>query len=226
MSQLRNTKCIIMPGNVKKRNWNLMIAGFLIYTAVFVPLRVAFFDDIGTALLILETIIDIVFIIDIFLSFFTAIEKHNAVEVRHKKIALIYLAGWFWIDLVAAVPFQLLEKTWESSDTSDLKLARVTRIPRLYRIIRVLRLLKLFRLTKKRSATGFNIIQRLFAMTSAVSNMLWLCIILLFITHLVACLWYLQAKYTDFEDDCWVIKEGMYGQDVLSLYIVSFYWAL
>lgn len=127
-----------------------MIAGFLVYTAVFVPLRVAFFEDIGTALLVLETMIDVVFIIDIFLTFFSAIEKHNTVEVRHKKIALVYLAGWFWLDLVAAVPFQLLEKTWESSETSDLKLTRVTRIPRLYRIIRVLRLLKLFRLTRKR----------------------------------------------------------------------------
>ena len=94
-----------MPDDNKKHIWNLFIALLLVYTAIFVPLRVAFFDEVSAAVLVLETIIDIFFLIDIVLTFFTAFEKQNSFEVRHNKIASEYLKGWFWLDLVATIPF-------------------------------------------------------------------------------------------------------------------------
>ena len=94
-----------MPENNFKRTWNLIIALLLVYTAVFVPIRVAFFDEVSTFVLILETMVDSVFIADIVLTFFTAIEKLNTIEVRHSKIASEYLKSWFWFDLVASIPW-------------------------------------------------------------------------------------------------------------------------
>ena len=97
--------CIIMNDNKKKRWWNSWIAILLILTGMYVPLRAAFYDDVTTTVLILETVVDSCFIIDIFLTFFTAYEKNGHTEIRLKKIAFTYLKLWFWIDLFSSIPF-------------------------------------------------------------------------------------------------------------------------
>jgi len=46
---------------------------------------------------------------DIFLNFHTTyVSKSGQVVFEHKLIALNYIRGWFLLDLVAAVPFDLL----------------------------------------------------------------------------------------------------------------------
>ena len=100
----------------------------------------------------------------------------------------------------------------------------MARLPRLYRIVRILRLLKLFRFTKKNK--GMRFLQDLLGASSAVSNMLGLAVMVLFLTHLVACMWFLQAKWQDFPDDSWVVQEDMLDKDVSEQYTVAVYWAL
>ena len=73
-----------MPDNKYKRRWNLWVGLLLLYTGIFVPLRVAFYDEVTLGVLMLECFVDLCFLIDIVLTFFTAFEKHNSIEVRHK----------------------------------------------------------------------------------------------------------------------------------------------
>jgi len=127
------------------------IGFLLVYTAIFVPLRISFFEDTSTEMLVFETFIDTCFITDIILTFFSAFEKkNNVVETRHKHIAIDYFKGWFWIDSLSSIPFQLVEMALKmDSSAENMKLARITRVPRLYRIVRILRLIKLARLSKR-----------------------------------------------------------------------------
>ena len=140
-----------MPENKYKRYWNVYVGVLLLYTGIFVPLRVSFFENASDSFIVFETLIDFCFFVDIILTFMTAFErKNNVIETRHRQIALQYFKGWFWIDLLSTIPFQLVEVALKNnSETSDLKLARVTRLPRLYRIVRILRLVKLARLSKR-----------------------------------------------------------------------------
>lgn len=49
------------------------------------------------------------FMVDIVINFRTTYVNHNDEVVSHPgKIALHYLRGWFLIDVVAAIPFDLL----------------------------------------------------------------------------------------------------------------------
>ncbi|MCL4159084.1 UNVERIFIED_CONTAM: hypothetical protein GTU68_009419 [Idotea baltica] len=49
------------------------------------------------------------FMVDIVINFRTTYVNHNDEVVSHPwKIALHYLRGWFLIDMVAAIPFDLL----------------------------------------------------------------------------------------------------------------------
>ncbi len=52
---------------------------------------------------------DIMFIVDILINFRTTYVNANEEVVSHPaKIAVHYFKGWFFIDMVAAIPFDLL----------------------------------------------------------------------------------------------------------------------
>ena len=79
----------------------------LLYTATYVPYRITFLEveeDYGW----LETTIDILFGIDIFINFLTPYEKFNGTyQYSLKKIARNYIFGAFFIDVIATVPTHL-----------------------------------------------------------------------------------------------------------------------
>ena len=62
-----------------------------------------------------------------------------------RKIRRRYLLGWFSIDLVSVVPFDLLGLFFHSEILSRLKLIRVLRLLRLLKLARVLRASRIFR---------------------------------------------------------------------------------
>ena len=60
-------------------------------------------------LVIVDYIVDVMFIVDIFINFRTTFVDKNDEVVSHPcRIAVHYFKTWFIIDLVAAVPFELL----------------------------------------------------------------------------------------------------------------------
>ena len=60
-------------------------------------------------LTIIDLIVDVMFIIDILINFRTTYVNKNDEVVSHPgKIAVHYFKGWFLIDVVAAIPFDLL----------------------------------------------------------------------------------------------------------------------
>lgn len=59
--------------------------------------------------MVVDLLVDIMFIIDILINFRTTYVSPTDEVVSHpSKIAVHYLRGWFLIDLVAAIPFDLL----------------------------------------------------------------------------------------------------------------------
>ena len=136
----------------------------LLFTAIYVPYRVAFLDSVSVGWLVVEYLVDILFLTDIIVNFLTAYTdgEHNLVTSK-KKIAINYIKGWFLIDAIAwyyiyiyiyiynnfSIPFQFFS---ESNDNTQYnKLFRLLRLGRLYRLIRMfafLRMSKFFRQNK------------------------------------------------------------------------------
>lgn len=72
---------------------------------------------------IIDLIVDIMFIVDIIINFRTTYVNENDEVVSHPgKIAIHYFKGWFAIDMVAAVPFDLLLYTQQDNVRSLLAL--------------------------------------------------------------------------------------------------------
>lgn len=59
-------------------------------------------------LVIVDLIVDLMFIADILINFRTTYVENGEVVSDKQKIAVNYVKGWFVIDTIAAIPFDLL----------------------------------------------------------------------------------------------------------------------
>lgn len=104
-----------------KAMWDWLILLLVIYTAIFTPYSAAFLLNDSeeqerrlcgyscSPLNVVDLMVDIMFIIDILINFRTTYVNSNEEVVSHPgKIAVHYFKGWFLIDMVAAIPFDLL----------------------------------------------------------------------------------------------------------------------
>ncbi|XP_054614855.1 potassium voltage-gated channel subfamily H member 6a isoform X2 [Dunckerocampus dactyliophorus] len=167
-----------------KAVWDWLILLLVIYTAIFTPYSAAFLlneveeDRRRTCgytcnpLNVVDLVVDVMFIVDILINFRTTYVNHNDEVVSHPgRIAQHYFKGWFLIDIVAAIPFDLLifrSGTEEPQTTTLIGLLKTARLLRLMRVAR-----KLDRYSEYGTAVLF----------------LLMCTFAL-IAHWLACIWY------------------------------------
>ena len=209
-----------MPDSNALWMWMIILMLLLLWTAIYIPYRLAFLDEVSLAVFIHECVCDSFFLLDIIINFFTAYsEKDDTIVVDHKKIACRYLKSWFSIDLIArysiyiyiyiySLPFQIMERNSKYN-----KVFRLLRIPRLYKMLKVLRLVKVFNnlkpnrlyekcffLVKLNSGREINIYIYIYI---GLGRLMKVLVTMLFFVHLYACLWYFLAKYGGFQPECW-----------------------
>lgn len=114
----------------------IIIFSSIVFSALTIPYRIAFFDSDNEAWVIINYCVDSIFGIDIVLNFFKAYydASEDIVDDR-KKIALTYLTSWFFVDFVSIFPINQIismQKNYSS-------LARIARLPKLYRLIKIFR---------------------------------------------------------------------------------------
>ncbi|XP_018354199.1 PREDICTED: potassium voltage-gated channel subfamily H member 2 isoform X11 [Trachymyrmex septentrionalis] len=165
-----------------KAVWDWIILLLVMYTAIFTPYVAAFVlsdpdynsrknkkysDD---PIVIIDFIVDVTFIVDIIINFRTTFVNSNDEVVSHPgKIAVHYLKGWFIIDLVAAIPFDLL---LVGSDTDE-----TTTLIGLLKTARLLRLVRVARKIDRYSEYGAAVLLLLMATFALIA-------------HWMACIWY------------------------------------
>jgi len=155
-------------GSPQRLCWDVYMMFLILYYAIAVPVRVGFQIDPPNAAL--ENFFSLCFGFDIILNFNTALKAKAEVFRDRWIIAKDYFKMWFWIDLVASFPFEMVLPANESvSELSPLnnatltstsaggasganKLGRLGKILRLLRIFKLLRLLKLGRIMKRMKA--------------------------------------------------------------------------
>jgi hypothetical protein len=78
---------MIDPDGYFKKFWDFGIIIILLYTATWAPFKTAFLEDKSSSgpVLVFETIVDIMFGLDIVFTFFTPFKRFNgSIESRHK----------------------------------------------------------------------------------------------------------------------------------------------
>ncbi|XGW14604.1 hypothetical protein V3C99_000691 [Haemonchus contortus] len=172
--------CTIVHYSPFKAVWDWIILLLVIYTAVFTPYVAAFLlrelqdtsrkARFSEPLEIVDLIVDIMFIVDIIINFRTTYVNENDEVVSHPgKIAIHYFKGWFVIDMIAAVPFDLLLVNTNSDETTTL--IGLLKTARLLRLVRVARKLDRY---SEYGAAVLLLLMATFAL----------------IAHWLACIWY------------------------------------
>ncbi|KAK3109016.1 hypothetical protein FSP39_021204, partial [Pinctada imbricata] len=167
-----------------KAVWDWIILLLVIYTAIFTPYAAAFqlsemksrpsnqsiSSRYKDPLTIIDLIVDIMFIVDILINFRTTyVNKNDEVVSETGKIAVHYFKGWFLIDVVAAIPFDLLLFGSKTDETTTL--IGLLKTARLLRLVRVAR--KLDRYSEYGAAV-----------------LMLLMLVFALIAHWLACIWY------------------------------------
>jgi hypothetical protein len=96
---------VIMPESEFKSVWNVLMIILLIYTATYMPFKIAFIDAENLGTKIFDYTIDALFAIDIVVNFLAAFEGLDG-KLKHKlsDIAKNYIQTWFFLDLIACLP--------------------------------------------------------------------------------------------------------------------------
>ncbi|XP_044012585.1 potassium voltage-gated channel subfamily H member 8 isoform X2 [Aphidius gifuensis] len=118
-------------------DWLILISTF--YVAVIVPYNASFIST-DRPTVVSDVVVETLFMFDIILNFRTTyVSRKGKLVINGKKIAVHYLKGWFSIDLVAALPFDLMYASdvysSEESGTSHVHLVKLTRLLRLARLL-------------------------------------------------------------------------------------------
>lgn len=77
----------------------------ILYQSIVVPYRLCFNVEAKGGIAIFETIIDVIFILDILVSFNTGFYLKGYLVMKRRDIVFNYLTTWFFIDLIASFPY-------------------------------------------------------------------------------------------------------------------------
>lgn len=101
---------IILHYCVFKTTWDWIILILTFYTAILVPYNVSFKTrQNNVAWLVVDSIVDVIFLVDIVLNFHTTfVGPAGEVISDPKLIRMNYLKTWFVIDLLSCLPYDVI----------------------------------------------------------------------------------------------------------------------
>ncbi|KAF4042984.1 Ion transport protein [Phytophthora infestans] len=222
--RLLKPRYFIDPEAPAKRMWDLLLTFLVLYTTLVVPFRVCFQVEAVDGFAVIEAMMDVAFFVDIVFNFITGLQLPSGeVAYSFKVIVKAYLRGWFTVDFFSTLPFESLAKLFGVGNNAhaallSAKLLRGLKVLRLFKLARIRRLGKVFANLEDAVYTNQSLI-----------SLAKLALTMLFIAHLVACLWYAVGR-TD-SGESWLISISLDPAGVVTdtdslQYVRSMYWAI
>ncbi|NXV44264.1 KCNH1 protein, partial [Uria aalge] len=215
---------IILHYCVFKTTWDWIILILTFYTAILVPYNVSFkTKQNNVAWLVVDSIVDVIFLVDIVLNFHTTfVGPAGEVISDPKLIRMNYLKTWFVIDLLSCLPYDVINAFENVDEVSMLvplppinyylmvggRWWREERsgISSLFSSLKVVRLLRLGRVARKLDH---------YIEYGAAVLVLLVCVFGL-AAHWLACIWYSIGDYEVIDEDTntirtesWLYQLGM-----------------
>ncbi len=223
--------CMINPERWPRELWNFFQAFLLIYVAILVPYRIGFDIDVKifTPGWWWELFVNIYFIVDLLLNFYTGYyDADDMLEMRKNKVAQNYLKFWFWIDCVSCFPIDYVMMLFSAKEGSGSNL-------KMLKILRLVRLTKLLRLAKIRDIM-YQHEEQLENLERA-GKLIGAALLVLYSCHIFGCMWFfvgtmgssgvLPPGAEEPEEPGWIHARGIdTSTPVSSQYLTSFYWAI
>ncbi|XP_053722148.1 potassium voltage-gated channel subfamily H member 4-like isoform X1 [Synchiropus splendidus] len=224
VAAVQKSRFILLHYSVSKALWDWLILLATFYVAVTVPYNVSFtpYDDTVTAgrsTIVSDIAVEMLFILDIVLNFRTTYVSHSGqVVYESRSICIHYATTWFFVDLVAALPFDLLY-------AFNITVTSLVHLLKTVRLLRLLRLLQKLDRYSQYSAMVLTLLMSVFAL----------------LAHWMACIWYMIGRKEIETNDTWdigwlhelgkrlempYINSTVGGPTVRSSYIAALYFTL
>ena len=123
----------------------------LVFISLYVPFLYSFSVDTNNEGIIdMELCIDIWFLFEICLNFFTCYVDQGILVMERKKIVLNYIKSWFILDIFCSIPVSFIQiaPVNDGSFSSNYTAVRSTKLIRILRFARYARLLRLMKFLK------------------------------------------------------------------------------
>ena len=213
---------IVHPRAKAKLAWDFLCLLLLVYCVIDVPFTLAFvgqdisvgnatavlanadsIDPLSTGYGIWSFTLDMLFLADTFLNFFTAIaiksgshdegeEAEQLLDISLKNIFRSYMSSWFFPDLISSLP---LDTILVNIDIADAK--SFLRIPRVLKVFRAIRLVKLLRL--RRSSTYLASISHIVELNPGFIRIGKFFLIFLVLAHYLSCAMFFIGTLDSFD---------------------------
>ncbi|KAM9838013.1 voltage-gated delayed rectifier potassium channel KCNH4 [Aulostomus maculatus] len=224
VATVQKSRFILLHYSVSKALWDWLILLATFYVAVTVPYNVSFtpYDDTVTAArstIVSDIAVEMLFIIDIILNFRTTyVSQSGQVVYQSRSICIHYATTWFFVDLVAALPFDLLY-------AFNITVTSLVHLLKTVRLLRLLRLLQKLDRYSQYSAMVLTLLMSVFAL----------------LAHWMACIWYMIGRNEIETSDTWdigwlhelgkrlempYVNSTVGGPTVRSSYIAALYFTL
>ncbi|XP_015267908.1 PREDICTED: potassium voltage-gated channel subfamily H member 4 [Gekko japonicus] len=224
IASVQKSRFILLHYSIFKALWDWLILLATFYVAVTVPYNVCFTDSddsLATArsTIVSDIVVEMLFIVDIILNFRTTyVSQSGQVVYDSRSICLHYVATWFFVDLIAALPFDLLY-------AFNVPVTYLVHLLKTVRLLRLLRLLQKLDRYSQYSAMVLTLLMSMFAL----------------LAHWMACIWYVIGRKESHDPVTWDIgwlhelgkrieapylNSSVGGPSLRSAYIASLYFTL
>lgn len=179
--------------------WQVLTILALGWVITIVPFQVGLMEPTWGTMLMLSTIVDVIFFIDVILQFITMYPRPTQSgvvwEQKVSKIAKHYVKTWFALDAITLIPFDIIDLVFSgnSVEVGDFK---ATKIFRTLRLLKLMRILKTSRWLHRVEIT-ISLPYQQFALFR------FLCILLL-VCHWLACIWAMTLQLADENKPRWI----------------------
>ena len=189
--------CILHHQSPFRVCWDYTMFGLICYLMISIPYDVAFVEpsDEWTFWSVLNIFIDVLFWCDILLTFNTTYKDGQQFVTDRKRIAKRYLKCWFWIDLCAALPLDVILTgliMGTVDNTKAFKLVKSVRLLRQLRMLKLLRLMRIARMLRSKTKMSYAV-----SRTTTIFKMVRLVGFVLVLAHFMACIWFSLTDTTD-----------------------------
>lgn len=191
-----------------RKGWDAAQFFIVCYVGVVIPLRIGFNITEWRSWAAPDVIVDVMFLIDIFMNILTTFELEGELVKDRSEIFWRYFKSWFWFDVISVIPAEIVAAG----------IHEYTPLYRANRLVRFLRIGGYFATWERDSSIKPTLIR---LMKSAIS--------FLYFTHFIGCVYYIILRV---EGD--VAQPDFIGQDftlldvesLTSRYFRAWYWAM
>ena len=207
---------ILHPEDPIKQAWNMYILALLIFLAYWIPYSLSFLEQ--ESITSIDYVINISLLMDIILNFNTSFFSKGVLIRKRRIIALKYLRGMFWFDMLSSFPYEWLTQT--SNKSGLLKYLKIFRFFRIIKLLRLTRVKDILLMIETYIMNEF---------VSVTFEILKIGLFLSIFAHWIACTFYfISYIQIDSSEMSWIKAAELNREGEISiaeLYVTALYWA-